>query len=276
MSTTTTTKQQQQNNGGEGKDVYMLLVRHGQSEYNSINKFCGWIDCDLTKQGEKEAETAGKTLQEVISNEGPVEAIFTSVLLRAIKTCDIIQKNCPPITSINPVRSWRLNERHYGDLQGKNKKEATVKYGIDQVQKWRRTFDEKIPLAQEGTANDPKTDPKYKDVKREDLPLSETLKTTIERVSPFYHDLIVPFLKNGKNVMVVAHGNTTRSLIKHISPITEEEIALMEIPTGIPLIMKYHIESDGLKFVEHRFLADPEVVKAAQQKVANQIFLDTK
>lgn len=228
-------------------DMKLVLVRHGQSVWNLENKFTGWTDVNLTEKGIEEAIDAGKRLKE---NNIVFDVAYTSVLKRANDTLKYILKELGE-ENIPINYSWRLNERHYGALQGLNKKETALKYGEEQVHLWRRSFDVRPPLL---TLDDERcsiNDPKYKDLDKKDIPLGECLKDTIYRTVPYYESNIKKSLEEGKNVIVVAHGNSLRSLIKYLENISDEDIMDVEIPTGKPYI--YEMDSD-LNIINKYFL----------------------
>ena len=215
--------------------IKLVLVRHGQSVWNLENKFTGWTDVELSKQGILEAKEAGKILKE---KGFRFDLAFTSVLKRAEDTLGYILKEMGE-ENIEIRRSWKLNERHYGALQGLNKDETKKKYGEEQVHIWRRSYDVRPP---ELTYDDPRypgNDPKYKDLSKEELPLTECLKDTLNRVLPYYNSEIKKHLLNGENVLIVAHGNSIRSIIKYIENISDEDIMSVEIPTGVPYIYEF-------------------------------------
>ncbi|MCQ9209962.1 2,3-diphosphoglycerate-dependent phosphoglycerate mutase [Granulicatella seriolae] len=210
----------------------LVLVRHGQSEWNQKNLFTGWTDVDLTEEGKEEARLAGQRLK---ASGIEFDCAYMSVLKRAIKTCHIIldemNQNWIPET-----KTWRLNERHYGALQGLNKAETAEKYGADQVLLWRRSYDVMPPLLTTDKEDSPIHDRRYKRLQKETIPMGETLETTLQRVIPFWQDSIAPHMLAGDTVLVVAHGNSLRSLVKHIEEMTSEEILKFELPTGQPLV----------------------------------------
>lgn len=241
----------------------IVLLRHGESLWNKENKFTGWYDVDLSEKGREEATTAGKTLKK----EGySFDIAFTSVLKRAIRTLwislDILDLMWIPV-----VRNWKLNERHYGALQGLDKSETAKKYGEEQVLVWRRSYDTPPPALTKDDERYPGRDPRYKDLTEEELPLTESLALTIERVVPYWEETIVPEIKAGKKVLITAHGNSLRALVKHLDHISNEEILKLNIPTGIPLV--YELDKD-LKPIKHYYLGDQEAIAKAQQAVANQ------
>lgn len=224
----------------------LVLLRHGESEWNKENRFTGWTDVDLSEKGVKEAEEAGKLLKE---KGFTFDIAFTSVLKRANKTLEIVLKEM----NINiPVHySYRLNERHYGALQGLNKDETKKKYGEEQVHIWRRSYDVRPPALTREDERYPGNDSKYKDLTPEELPLTECLKDTLNRVLPYYNSEILPHLENKENVLVVAHGNSLRSIIKYLENISDEDIMNVEIPTGVPYV--YELD-DNLKITNKYFL----------------------
>lgn len=224
----------------------LVLLRHGESEWNKENRFTGWTDVDLSEEGIKEAENAGKLLKE---KGFTFDISFTSVLKRATKTLDIVLKE---MNLDIPVHySYRLNERHYGALQGLNKDEMRKKFGEEQVHIWRRSYDVRPPKLTKDDERYPGNDPKYKDLTSEELPLTECLKDTLERVLPYYNNEIKKHLENKENVLVVAHGNSLRSIIKYLENISDENIMNVEIPTGVPYV--YELD-DNLNIKEKYFL----------------------
>ena len=242
----------------------LVLVRHGQSTWNLENRFTGWTDVDLSEQGEREAHEAGRVLRE----EGyTFDLAFTSVLKRAIRTLWIILDDMD-LMWIPVHRAWQLNERHYGALQGLNKKETADKYGLDQVQIWRRSYD--IPPG-ELAPDDPRHpchDRRYADVPAAALPATESLKITLDRVLPYWHEAIAPRLEADQRVLICAHGNSLRALVKYLDGVSNEAITQLNIPTGIPLV--YELD-DHLKAQTHYYLGDPEKIAAATASVAGQL-----
>lgn len=216
----------------------LVLVRHGESVWNKKNLFTGWTDVDLSIKGIHEAQEAGRLLK---SKEMDFQIAFTSVLKRAVHTLEYILKEMNE--SVPVVKAYELNERHYGALQGLNKEAMALKYGEEQVQLWRRSFATRPPMLTEMDERNPKKDPLYKDVLKEKLPLGESLEDTIKRVVPFYEKEIVPHLRNNENVLVVAHGNSLRALVKYLENISDEDIVSLEIPLGMPWI--YDIDNEG-------------------------------
>ncbi|MBN1258504.1 2,3-diphosphoglycerate-dependent phosphoglycerate mutase [Candidatus Peregrinibacteria bacterium] len=241
----------------------IVLQRHGESVWNRENRFTGWTDVDLSEKGVEEAHEAGK----VLKKEGYIfDVAFTSVLKRGVRTLWITLDEMD-LMWIPVMNSWRLNERHYGALQGLNKAEMADKFGEDQVKIWRRSYDIPPPALTKDDERYPGHDPRYKDLEESELPLTECLKDTVARVLPYWHETIVPAIKAGKRVLISAHGNSLRALVKYLDGMTEEAIVSLNIPTGIPLVY----ELDGnLKPIRHYYLGNPEAVKKAMEKVANQ------
>lgn len=241
----------------------LVLIRHGESVWNKANLFTGWTDVDLSEKGIAEAHQAGKTLRE----EGYIfDVAFTSVLKRAIWTLWIVLDKMD-LMWIPVHRSWRLNERHYGALQGLNKAETATKLGAKRVHLWRRSYDVRPPALEESDERYPGHDPRYKDLDAQDIPLTECLKDTVTRFLPCWHKTIAPTIREGKRVVIAAHGNSLRALVKYLDNLSDDEIIRLNIPTGIPLI--YELDED-LKPIRHYYLADPDEVKKAQQAVASQ------
>ena len=239
----------------------LILCRHGQSDWNLKNLFTGWTDVDLTEKGIEEAREAGRTLAEAGYE---FDVAYTSVLKRAIRTLWLIQDEMD-LMWLPVHRSWRLNERHYGALQGLNKAETAEKYGEDQVHVWRRSYDTPPPPLEEDDERHPRFDRRYAGIA--DLPATESLKTTLERVVPYWDDVIAPDLLAGRHVLIAAHGNSLRALVKMLDDMSDEEITGLNIPTGIPLA--YELDDD-LKPRSREFLGDPEAVEKAAAAVANQ------
>ncbi len=239
----------------------LVLCRHGQSDWNLKNLFTGWKDVDLTEQGNAEAIAAGKLLKDLGYD---FDIAYTSVLKRAIRTLWHIQDQMD-LMWIPVIRDWRLNERHYGALQGLNKAETAAKYGDDQVHIWRRSYDIPPPEMALDDPNHPVHDPRYTGI--EGLPGTESLKLTLERVLPCWNDLIAPELLAGRNVLIAAHGNSLRALVKMLDGISDEEITGFNIPTGVPLA--YELD-DNLKPISREFLGDPEAIAKAAAAVAAQ------
>lgn len=241
----------------------LVLVRHGQSTWNLDNKFTGWKDVDLTPQGLSEARRAAQQLSE---QNLQFDIAFTSVLKRAVRTLWTILDQMDAM-HIDVVRSYRLNERHYGDLQGLNKAETATKHGDEQVKIWRRSFDIPPPKMEDDDQRLPKFDPRYKYIDQNLLPNGESLATTIQRVLPFWSDNIVPALKMGKTPLVVAHGNSLRALVHYLDKMSNSEILNFNIPTAVPIL--YHLDAN-LQPTKREFLGDPETVNALMQAVAKQ------
>ena len=243
--------------------IELVLVRHGESEWNRVNKFTGWADVDLSSQGATEAMSAGKMLK----NKGyTFDLAFTSMLKRANKTLNLILEELD-LLWLPVEHSWRLNERHYGALQGLNKTDTAEKYGEEQVKIWRRSYDIRPPLMTEDEKRASMRDPRYQDILEQDFPLGECLKDTVDRVVPYWEQSIVPVLKSGKRVLIVAHGNSLRALIKYLDQVSDPDIVELNVPTGQPLV--YTLNED-LKPIKSAYLADPEAIKKAQEAVANQ------
>jgi 2,3-bisphosphoglycerate-dependent phosphoglycerate mutase len=241
----------------------LVLVRHGQSVWNVENLFTGWMDVDLSEVGRQEAQQAGRELVK----EGIVaQMVFTSVLKRAIRTqwlmLDVMDLLWLPVE-----RTWRLNERHYGALQGLNKTQTVERHGEEQVKIWRRSYDIPPPPLALDDKRHPRFDPRYADVAAADLPATESLKTTLTRVLPFWEQRIAPQLKQGKQVLVVAHGNSLRALVKMLDNMSEQAIVELNIPTGVPLLYEF---DDALKARSSRYLGDPEAIRAAAEAVKQQ------
>jgi len=241
----------------------LVLLRHGESVWNKENIFTGWTDVDLSEKGREEAKNGGA----ILKNEGFVfDVAFTSVLKRAIRTLWIVLDEMD-LMWIPVHRSWRLNERHYGALQGLNKADTAAKYGDDQVLVWRRSFDIPPPALEKGDERYPGKDPRYAGIEEKEIPVTESLKDTIARFLPFWLETIAPVVKSGKKVLIAAHGNSLRALVKYLDDIPDDEIVKLNIPTGIPLV--YELD-EGLKPVRHYYLGDEEEIKKKMQKVADQ------
>lgn len=241
----------------------VVLLRHGQSLWNKENRFTGWKDVDLTDEGRREAQSAAALLK----SEGfQFDVAHTSVLKRAIRTLWICLDNLDQMW-IPVKRSWRLNERHYGGLTGLNKSETAEKFGEEQVFVWRRSYDTPPPPLDAEDANHPAKDAKYRNIDSSLLPASEALKHCKDRVMPYWEEQIVPDIRAGKTVIVAAHGNSLRAVVKHLDNISDEEISKLNIPTGIPLI--YELD-ENLKAIRHYYLGDPEAAANAAKAVANQ------
>ncbi|MGE5488902.1 MAG: 2,3-diphosphoglycerate-dependent phosphoglycerate mutase [bacterium] len=241
----------------------LVLIRHGESDWNKQNRFTGWTDVDLSEKGIQEAHEAGKTLRE----QGyTFDVAFTSVLKRAIRTLCIVLDEMD-LLWIPVHKSWRLNERHYGALQGLNKSETAEKFGEDQVKIWRRSYDIQPPSLTPDDPRFPGKDPRYADLAQSELPLTECLKDTVARFLPYWHETIAPVVKSGKRVVIAAHGNSLRALVKYLDNISDDEIIGLNIPTGMPLV--YELD-ENLKPIKNYYLGDPEKVKAAMEAVAAQ------
>ncbi len=241
----------------------LVLLRHGQSTWNLENRFTGWTDVGLSAQGEMEAHTAGKLLRE---GNYQFDLAYTSVLKRAIKTLWIALEELE-MEWLPVVRAWQLNERHYGSLQGLNKAEMAAKFGDAQVKIWRRSYDVPPPQLEWDDPRHPRFDRRYAGLKPEELPATESLKLTLERALPYWHTTIAPSIQAGKRVLIAAHGNSLRALVKYLDNIPDDEIVELNIPTGVPLV--YELDAD-LKPIQHYYLGDPEAVRKAAEAVANQ------
>lgn len=241
----------------------LVLIRHGESEWNLENRFTGWTDVDLTEKGISEAKSAGRLLRE---SGFDFDLCYTSYLKRAIHTLNHVLDNMDRVWL--PVqKSWKLNERHYGALQGLNKSETAEKYGEEQVRIWRRSFDVKPPVLDPEDKRSPKLQEQYRGVKPENLPLTESLKDTVARVVPYYEKEILPEMRCGKRVLIAAHGNSLRALIMYFEKLTEEEIVSVNVPTGTPLV--YRLDDEG-KVIEKSYLGDQEAIAAKMKAVAAQ------
>ena len=241
----------------------LVLVRHGESEWNKLNLFTGWMDVDLSEKGREEARNGGKVLKE----EGyDFDICYTSYLKRAIHTLDLVldemDRSWLPV-----VKTWKLNERHYGALQGLNKAETAEKYGEDQVKIWRRSFDIKPPALDPDDERSATKQAMYRDVDPALLPANESLETTIERAVPFFEEVIKKDMEEGKRVIIAAHGNSLRALVKYFDNLTPEEIIGVNIPTAVPLVYEF---DDDFKVIRHYYLGDQEAIAAKMQAVANQ------
>ena len=241
----------------------LVLVRHGESEWNKLNLFTGWTDVDLSEKGHEEAKAAG----EILKKEGyDFDVCYTSYLKRAIHTLnhilDSMDRNWLPV-----VKAWELNERHYGALQGLNKSETAEKYGEDQVKIWRRSYDVKPPALELTDKRHPKNDPMFRNVDPKNLPANESLETTVARAVPYFNNVIKKDMEAGKRVIIAAHGNSLRALVKYFDNMSNDAIIGVNIPTGIPLV--YEFDND-FKVVKHYYLGDQEALKAKMEAVANQ------
>ncbi len=241
----------------------LVLLRHGESVWNKENRFTGWTDVDLSEKGIEEAKNAA----EILKKEGfSFDMAFTSVLKRAIRTLWIVLDHMD-LMWIPVYRSWRLNERHYGALQGLNKKETSKKDGEEQVHIWRRSYDVPPPPLEKTDKRYPGNDPKYKDMDPEDIPATECLKDTVERFLPYWEETISEEIVSGEHILIVAHGNSLRALVKYLDNMSNEDIVALNIPTGIPLV--YELD-DGLRPLKHYYLGDPDQIKKAAKKVSSQ------
>jgi len=248
---------------GMSKTFSIVLLRHGESQWNLENRFTGWVDVDLTAKGREEAKTAGELLR---SKGYAFDVAYTSVLKRAIRTLwttlDALDQMWIPVR-----KEWRLNERHYGALSGLNKSETAAKYGEEQVLKWRRAYDIRPDAMTPDHEFWAGKDPRYAGLSPDQIPATECLKDTIERVIPIWEQAIAPDVRAGKRVLVAAHGNSIRALIKYLENMSEAEIIALNIPTAQPLVIRL---DENLKFIDRQYLADPKVIEAALAAVANQ------
>jgi 2,3-bisphosphoglycerate-dependent phosphoglycerate mutase len=241
----------------------VVLLRHGESTWNKENRFTGWTDVDLSERGVIEAHQAGQ----ILKAQGYVfDVAFTSVLKRAIRTLWITMDEMD-LMWIPVHNSWRLNERHYGALQGLNKAETAEKFGEAQVKIWRRSYSIRPPELTEDDPRWPGSDPRYKDLDPQDIPLTECLKDTVARFLPYWHDPIAPVIKSGARVIIAAHGNSLRALVKYLDNVSDDDIVGLNIPTGVPLV--YELDED-LRPITHYYLGDPEEIRRAQEAVAMQ------
>ncbi len=243
--------------------ITLVLLRHGESDWNRENRFTGWTDVDLSEKGIAEARQAARLLGEAGFT---FDVAFTSVLRRAIRTLWIVQEDLD-LMWIPVEKNWRLNERHYGALQGLNKAETATKFGEEQVHIWRRSYDVPPPMLELDDPRYPGFDPRYATLTPDELPRTESLKDTGARFLPYWHEQIVPTLRQGKRVIIAAHGNSLRALVKHLDHLTDDEIVALNIPTGVPLVYKL---DDELNAVSHEYLGDAAAVEAAMAAVANQ------
>jgi 2,3-bisphosphoglycerate-dependent phosphoglycerate mutase len=243
--------------------IKLVLIRHGQSTWNLENRFTGWTDVELTEQGCQEAHTGGQLLRE---KGFSFDIAYTSVLKRAIRTLNIVQEEMD-LEWIPVIRAWELNERHYGALQGLNKAETAAKFGEAQVKIWRRSYDVPPPALDLNDDRHPRFDRRYEGLTPAQLPATESLKITLERVLPYWHKTLEPMIRSGKRVLIAAHGNSIRALVKYLDNISENEITELNIPTGIPLVYEFDLD---IKPMEHYYLADEETVRKATAAVAAQ------
>lgn len=242
----------------------LVLLRHGESDWNRENRFTGWTDVDLSEKGVQEGIAAG---QQMKKDGYTFDVVFTSVLKRAIKTMNLALEQMD-LLWIPVYKHWRLNERHYGALQGLNKAETAAKHGMEQTNIWRRSYDIPPPPLTPDDERYPGHDPRYASLTPEELPLTECLKDTVERFLPYWHETIAPVVKSGQRVLIAAHGNSLRALVKYLDNVSDEEIVGLNIPTGIPLV--YELDDD-LKPIRHFYLGDPEAIKKATEAVAGQL-----
>ena len=241
----------------------LVLIRHGESVWNQENRFTGWTDVDLSDRGREEARKAGKLLKD----QGfAFDVAYVSVLKRAIRTLWMVLDEMD-LMWLPVLHDWRLNERHYGALQGLNKSETAAQFGEDQVKIWRRSYDTPPPPLEPSDPRSPANDPRYAGLSPAELPLTECLKDTVARFLPFWHETLAPAVKSGRRVVVAAHGNSIRAMVKYLDNISEDEIVGLNIPTGVPLV--YELDAD-LKPIRHEYLGDPEEVARAMAAVASQ------
>ena len=241
----------------------IVLVRHGESTWNKENLFTGWTDVALSEKGVEEAKEAGR----VLKDQGYVfDIAYTSVLKRAIRTLWIVMDEMD-LMWIPVIRDWRLNERHYGALQGLNKSEMAEKFGEEQVKIWRRSYDTRPPELEKTDPRSPANDPRYAELRKDEIPLTECLKDTVARFLPCWHEVIAPTVQSGKRVIIAAHGNSLRALVKYLDNIADDVIPGVNIPTGMPLV--YELD-EALKPIRNYYLGDPEKVKKAMEAVAKQ------
>ena len=242
----------------------VVMIRHGESDWNRENRFTGWTDVRLSEKGVQEAIEGGRALKK----EGYIfDVAYTSVLSRAIQTLWLVLEEMD-LMWIPVYRNWRLNERHYGALQGLNKAETAEQHGVEQVKQWRRSYDIPPPELTTDDHRFPGNDPRYAGLSTDELPLTECLKDTIERCLPYYQETIVADIHAGKRVLIVAHGNSLRGLVKHIDRISDDKISGLNIPTGIPLVYEFE---DTMSPIRNYYLGDPEKIKQATQAVASQL-----
>jgi 2,3-bisphosphoglycerate-dependent phosphoglycerate mutase len=243
--------------------IKLVLLRHGQSIWNQENRFTGWTDVDLSEQGKAEAKQAGALIKDAGLT---FDLAYTSVLKRAIRTLWIVVDELD-LMWIPVERSWRLNERHYGALQGLNKAETAAKFGEEQVKIWRRSYDIPPPPLEKNDPRYPGNDRRYRSLTEAELPLTECLKDTVERFLPYWKKMIVPAIESGERVLIAAHGNSLRALVKYLDDVPEEKIVGLNIPTGVPLV--YELD-ERLEPVKHYYLGDPDAIARAMDEVARQ------
>lgn len=241
----------------------ITLIRHGESAWNKENRFTGWTDVPLSEKGIEEARSAGRLLKAEGFN---FDLAFTSVLKRAIKTLWLTLEEMD-LMWIPVKHSWKLNERHYGALQGLNKADTAAKYGDDQVKIWRRSYDIRPPMLEQTDERFPGKDPRYANLRPSELPAGECLADTVARVVPYWQEVIVPEILAGRKIIIAAHGNSLRALVKYLDNISDKDILELNIPTGVPLV--YELDKD-MKPISHRYLGDAEAIAKAQAAVANQ------
>jgi len=241
----------------------IVLLRHGESTWNKENRFTGWTDVDLSEKGMEEARTSGK----IMKNEGfQFDVAYVSVLKRALRTLWLALEEMDQLW-IPWIKTWRLNERHYGALQGLNKAETAALHGEEKVKIWRRSYDVPPPPLDEKDPRYPGNQAAYMDMDKKDIPLTECLKDTVDRFLPYWHDTIAPAIKSGKKILITAHGNSLRALVKYLDNMTDEAIIELNIPTGVPLV--YELDAN-LKPIKHYYLGDQEAIKKAMDAVASQ------
>ena len=241
----------------------LVLLRHGESEWNLENRFTGWTDVDLSKKRKIEARLSGRLLKE---SGYEFDVVHTSVLVRAIRTMEICLSEMG-VSNIPIYYNWRLNERHYGALQGLSKAETAAKYGDEQVLIWRRSYNTPPPRLELEDERHPRFDEKYRNLDAKDLPASECLQDTVERFLPYWHEVIKPDILSGKRVLIVAHGNSLRALVKYLDNVSDDKILGLNIPTGVPLV--YELD-EKLQLIKHYYLGDQEAIQAAMDAVAAQ------
>jgi 2,3-bisphosphoglycerate-dependent phosphoglycerate mutase len=241
----------------------LVLIRHGESTWNKENRFTGWTDVDLSDRGREEARQAGQLLR---AQGFTFDVAYTSVLKRAVRTLWLVLDEMD-LMWLPVHNSWRLNERHYGALQGLNKSETAAKFGEDQVKIWRRAYDIPPPPLEKADPRFPGRDPRYAGLRPEELPVTECLKDTVARFLPFWHDTLAPAVRSGRRVLVAAHGNSIRAMVKYVDNVSDAEIVEVNIPTGIPLVYEF---DEQLRPLKHYYLGDPEAVARAMQQVASQ------
>jgi 2,3-bisphosphoglycerate-dependent phosphoglycerate mutase len=248
---------------GEMHVKILVLLRHGESTWNMENRFTGWTDVDLSPKGNEEARAAGR---QMLSDGYVFDVAFTSVLKRAIRTLWLALDEMD-LMWIPVHKTWKLNERHYGALQGLNKLETVERHGEQQVKIWRRSYDIRPPALSPDDRRSPQNDPRYKDLRPEEIPLTECLKDTVDRVLPYWHQTIAPAVRSGQRVLIASHGNSLRALVKYLDRISDDAIVELNIPTGIPLVYELN---DDLTPIRHFYLGDPAAIEKAAQAVKDQ------